>query len=89
MKNLHEKAIEFVSNENGVSLVVRPVFPFIAEGFRQTARGKVEVFGAGRMLAFEVPAEILADLDQADELLLCEFPASGQFADRELILLRE
>lgn len=88
MKNLLEKAIEFVSNENGVSLIVRPLFPFVAEGFRQAAPGKVEIFGAGRMLAFDVPAEILPDLDAAEELLLCEFPSSGQIAVRELILLR-
>lgn len=89
MMTSFEKAVEILSGEDGVSVTVRPLFPFLAEGFRIGKRKDLEVFGEGKLISLAIPEEIRADVLAAENITLCEFPMVGAQAVRELILDRE
>lgn len=84
-----EKTVEFLLGELGdLTLALRPILPILAEGYRCDAKGHIQIFGEGRKISLAVPEEITAALDRAENLLLCEFAASGDTPARELILSR-
>lgn len=82
-----EKAVEFMTGELGdVTLALRPCLPILAEGYRIDAKGYVQIFGQGRKIGFHTPEDVAARLRQVGQLLLCEFSATGDEPERELIL---
>lgn len=83
-----EKTTEIIVDEDGARLVVRPQFPFFAEGFR-VREEILEVFGEGRVLPLPFPEDLLWDLRGFDELVLCEYGPSGQDPVREIVLSRD
>lgn len=84
-----EKTVEFLIGELGdVTLALRPNLPIVAEGFRFDAKGHIQVFGQGRKISFPIPEDALETCQRADQILLCEFGASGETPERELILSR-
>ncbi|WP_027234574.1 hypothetical protein [Leisingera caerulea] len=84
-----EKTVEMLSGEDGPSIVVRPLFPFTAEGYRIKTPAAVEIYGEGKMISLDLPAEVQEDFLCADQIELCEFPIEGTTPVRELILIRE
>ncbi|MBW3243595.1 hypothetical protein KUV57_13055 [Epibacterium sp. DP7N7-1] len=88
MKTALEKTVEILSGEEGVSIVVRPLFPFIAEGYRVRGTAELEVFGDGKRISLAVPEDVQGDVAASEQLSLCEFPMEGSEVVRELILSR-
>ncbi len=89
MKPGFEKIVEMLSGEDGPSIVVRPLFPFVAEGYRIKNPTSVEIYGEGKMISLDLPAEVQEDFLRTDQIELCEFPIEGTTPVRELILVRE
>lgn len=86
MTTSFEKSVEILSGEEGVSIVLRPLFPFVAEGYRLGASGLIEIFGEGKRISLAVPPEALPDVRAAEQINLCEFTMDGHEPIRELIL---
>ena len=88
MTTAFEKTIEILSGEDGISVVVRPLFPFVSEGYRIKDSSEIELFGEGKRIVLAVPDDVLRDVTTSEELTLCEFPMEGAEVVRELILSR-
>lgn len=82
-----EKVIEIIEGEDGASVLVRPPFPFEAEGFRISG-GFLSIFGGGRVFSVTIPAQHLRLISGSDMISLVEFPAQGVEPLREMILSR-
>ncbi|MCW3782583.1 hypothetical protein [Defluviimonas salinarum] len=89
MKGVIEKTIEFLNGEAGVTITVRPLLPFVAEGYRMRGASGIDVFGDGRRLPLEIPEDQVVAFAEAEEILLCEFPVEGPDPVRELVLQRQ
>lgn len=83
-----EKTVEILSREDGISIVVRPLFPFLAEGYRVRGASELEVYGEGKRIVLAIPEDVQGDVAESEQLALCEFPMEGAEAVRELILSR-
>lgn len=82
-----EKLQEFIVDELGyVTIAVRPMLPFPAEGCRLGV-SSIELFGDGRKVTFDIPDDVAGALQESEEILLCEFSMDGSRPDRELVLL--
>ena len=83
-----EKTFELQFRDDGPACVVRPQFPFLAEGFRIVGAGELEIHGEGRRLRFALSREEASQMVREEELTLYEFPAVGSIPMREIILVR-
>lgn len=82
-----EKLQEIIVDELGyVTIAVRPMLPFLAEGCRVKDK-HIDLFGEGRKITLEIPDSAAEAIQESEEVLLCEFTRSGSRPERELQLL--
>lgn len=89
MTAVSEKTFDILVSDIGeMRLVVRPLLPFHAEGFRINGRD-IEVFGDGLVMSRPIGGEILDEIDDIERALLIEFGTTGGESLRETELERE
>lgn len=82
-----EKTIEVIEGEDDITVLVRPMFPFVCENYRRTGTG-IAVCGEGSQINLKLGPEQIELIEVADRIVLCEFTISGSESARELILER-
>lgn len=81
-----EKLQEFMVDDLGeVTVAMRPMLPFMAEGCRVRAT-RLDIHGEGRKLTLSIPEHARTAMGEIDELLLIEFSNEGSSPFRELQL---
>ncbi len=87
MKQAIEKTVEVVVSDQGVTVAVRPEFPFLAESFHVAGPGILHVLWEGRRLVLSVQPDDTEAIEGQEQILLAEFPAEGGEPLRETILM--